>query len=273
VDERLATNQRLWDERAAIHVRGSRTYPLAEFKAGADPKPDLPDDIGPVAGKSILHLQCHFGMDSLSWARRGAHVTGVDFSPVAIAEARKLSSELAIPARFVESDIGALPQNLNDRFDIVLTYYGTITWLPDLKAWAKTVAHFLKPSGFFYIADTHPLAHTLEVTVDGRIQPTSDYFAPGEPIRCESRGSYADPKAISKNNVSWQWQHTLSDVLSALIGAGLRIDALREFPFTFYDMFYYQNKSLMQCDERGWWRLKEMESRFPLMFSLKAARI
>ena len=271
MDERLATNQRLWDERATIHVLGSRTYPIAEFKAGADPKPGLPDDIGTVAEKSLLHLQCHFGMDSLYWARRGAIVTGVDFSPIAIAEARKLSSELALPARFVESDIAALPQILHERFDIVLTYYGTITWLPDLKSWAKTVAHFLKPGGFFYIADTHPLAHTLEVGKDGEIRPTTDYFATG-PIRCESTGSYADPNARSTNNVSWQWQHTLSGVVNALSDVGLMIDFIHEFPHTFYDMFYYQHKSLMQSDEGGWWRLSENECRYPLMFSLRATK-
>jgi ubiquinone/menaquinone biosynthesis C-methylase UbiE len=274
MDERLQANQRAWDEMTAIHVGGA--YRVEDFKAGKKgTQPNIPDDIGNVAGKSILHLQCHFGMDSLMWVRQGARVTGVDFSPKAIAEAKKLATETGLQAEFIQSDIGALPDVLGgQQFDIVLTYYGTITWLPDIRRWGEVVARFLKPGGFFYIADTHPIAHLYEaVRGEERLRLEYPYFTDGKEIRCESEGgTYASPDATRNHRVTYQWQHTLASILDALVCRGLKIDYLHEFPHTFYDMYYYNDASLMTRDENGWWHLKKSDGSLPLMFSLKATK-
>ena len=141
MDEPLRVNRQAWDECAAIHVQGNPSYPVEEFKAGkAGLKPNTPDDLGDVRGRRLLHLQCHFGLDSLMWVRQGAIVTGVDFSPLAIAEARSLAAETGLEAKFIEADACTLPGCLAEQFDIVLSYYGTFMWLGDLQGWAWVFA-------------------------------------------------------------------------------------------------------------------------------------
>src|SRR5271154_4600307 len=158
MDERLKANLDAWNQMAGIHA-ASRGYRLAEFKAGENVlKPIELREVGDVRGKSLLHLQCHFGLDTMSWARLGAEVTGLDFSDEAIKLARSLSDELRIPARFICADIYDTASVIDDTFDVVFTSYGAITWLPDLRRWAQIIAHTLKPGGFFYIADLHPFA-------------------------------------------------------------------------------------------------------------------
>jgi len=220
----------------------------------------------------MLHLQCHFGLDSLQWAARGADVTGADFSPRAIAEARKLSRRAGIPATFVESEISNLPRALKGRFDIVLTYYGTICWLPDLRRWGKVIAHFLKPGGFFYIADTHSFLHSIEFDgPKGAARLAYPYF-PGGPERWVGTGTYDSPKAKTGVRVTYEWRHSLAEVLDSLRGAGLTIEYLHEFPYTFYDVGFYTKYKLFREDRRGFWRLKEWGSKLPLMFSVKAVK-
>jgi len=275
MDEQLQTNRRAWDEMTERHVRGSSGYRVEDFKAGrSGVEPNIPDDIGSVKGKSILHLQCHFGMDSLMWVRQGARVTGVDFSPKAVAEARKLAAEVGLEAEFIESDIAALPDVLSGEFDIVLTYYGTIPWLPDIKRWGEVVARFLKPGGFLYLADTHPIANLYDVRKgEQALTLARPYFTRGKAERCETgSGTYAAPDTPRSQKVTFEWQHTLGDIVDSLVGAGLGIDYLHEFPHTFYDMFYHAKLSPMCRDEAGWWRLRDMPDGLPLMFSLKATK-
>jgi SAM-dependent methyltransferase len=277
MDDMLQANRRGWDEKTDRHVRGSGGgYRIDDFKAGkTGVEPNIPDDIGDVRGKTVLHLQCHFGMDSLLWVRRGARVTGVDFSPRAVAEARKLAAELGLPAEFIESDVLALPDVLGGQFDVVLTYYGTITWLPDIRRWGRVVGHFLRPGGFFYIADTHPVASLYDPgEPGGPLRLVRPYFTGGQPERYENTtGTYAEPDAPLSGNVSYEWQHTLADVVGSLVEAGLRIDYLHEFPYSFYDVFYYAKPSSpLQRAPDGWWRLKEQPDHLPLMFSLKASK-
>ncbi|OIO92866.1 MAG: hypothetical protein AUJ96_31475 [Armatimonadetes bacterium CG2_30_66_41] len=273
MDPRLQTNRLAWDERATIHAGGA--YPVEAFKAGrVEGITPLPDDLGEVPGKSLLHLQCHIGLDTLTWARRGARVTGVDFSPVALREAQNLADELGLYATFVASDIAELPGVLAGEFDIVLTYYGTITRLPDLTAWARTIHHFLKPGGFLHLADTHPFAAILEAPKGGRRpEPAYDYFNGGKSLRIESAGgTSADPSAATAHRVTYQWLHPLQEVLGSLLDAGLRLDYLHEFPFTFYNLYYYENEHLMRQDEDGWWHPVDSPNRLPLMFSVKASK-
>src|SRR5919206_2445351 len=153
----VESNRSLWDGWTRLHAH-SEFYDLAGFKAGRSSLKDIElAEVGDVRGRSLLHLQCHFGQDTLSWARLGAEVTGVDFSTEAIRLARALNEELHIPARFIQSNIYALPDVLDERFDIVFTSYGVLAWLPDLDAWGEIVARYLKPGGFFYIVENHPL--------------------------------------------------------------------------------------------------------------------
>jgi len=271
----LSTNKKAWDEWADIHIKGSSFYPVEQFKAGQQGwTPNIPDDIGSVKGKSVLHLLCHFGMDTLMWAGQGARITGVDFSENAISHARALSEELDINADFIHSDIYLLPEVLDRQFDIVLTYYGTIMWLPDLTKWAKVIAHFLKPGGFFYIADVHPFVNMLNVEKNSnKLQIVYSYFTSGEPERIESEtGTYANPEAKTTHKVTFQWDHSMANIINAITNSGLRIEYLHEFPYSFYDIFYFAKKNFMICDAQGWWRLKEEDVKLPLMFSVKALK-
>ncbi|MFA4987771.1 MAG: methyltransferase domain-containing protein, partial [Candidatus Brocadiia bacterium] len=254
MEKELECNRLAWDEMAGIHMAGA--YPVEDFKAGrAGMKPNIPDDIGPVRGKELLHLQCHFGMDTLMWARQGAIVTGVDFSPVAISGARALAQEVKLDARFVESDVLELPTRLDGQFDIVLTYYGVLPWLPDLGRWAKVVAHFLKPGGIIYVADTHPFAAMIDVKKGGLLPKLYYPYFAYEPIRFESSaGTYADTAAPRRQRITYEWQHPLGEIVNSLAAAGLRIEYIHEFPYLFYDQ-YYETPGLMAQDEAGYWHL------------------
>ncbi len=153
-------NRSLWDELTPVHLR---SYGVERFLAG---EPWLPkrilEEVGDVQGKSLLHLQCHFGLDTLAWAREGAVVTGVDFSPEAIKAAEELSKQANLPARFICSDIYDLPEVLDEQFDIIFTSIGVLCWLKDLDVWARIIADHLKPGGVFYIMEGHPLITTFD---------------------------------------------------------------------------------------------------------------
>jgi SAM-dependent methyltransferase len=220
-----------------------------------------------VRGKSLLHLQCHFGLDTLSWARLGAQVTGVDFSEEGIALARSLSGELGIGADFVCSDIYELPNRLSRQFDVVFTSYGVLAWLSDLTRWGEVIAHFLRPGGTFYIAEIHPFA---AVFYDGEeaegLHVHYPYFHDPKPLRFEVEGSYAS-RAACTQKVTYEWSHSLGDVINALISADLEIEFLHEFPFVCYRTFPF-----LEQDDEGWWRFRERETAIPMTFSLKATR-
>jgi SAM-dependent methyltransferase len=264
MNEYLQANRKLWNDWTTFHV-GSKFYDVEGFKRGKSRLDSVERELGDVRGKSLLHLQCHFGLTTLSWARLGAHVTGVDFSDEAIAAANKLSIETGIAARFVLSNIDDLPDVLTDEFDIVFTSHGVLPWLPDLAKWAQVIAHFLKPGGIFYIVEAHPFAMVFddnETATDLRV--LYDYFHSPEPLRFETSGSYAD-RNVSHHGVEYNWIHSMSDILNALIAAGLHIDYLHEFPFLAWKMLPF-----MEQDSEGWWRLPERFPPLPLMFALKA---
>ena len=268
-DKYMESNRALWDEWTGIHEK-SAFYDLDGFKAGKLSLGALERAaLGDVAGKSLLHLQCHFGMDTLSWARLGAQVTGVDFSEKAIALAQSLSAELNIPATFICANVYEAPAVLDGQFDIVFTAGGVLYWLPDLRRWAQIAAHFLKPGGLFYVADAHPFAcvfnndgDTTELRVD------YPYFHSPEPMVWEVYGSYADPDAHVEHDVEYGWQHSMSDIVNALIDAGLRLVELNEYPLTAWAMF----PAMMTRGEDGYWRLVEGKDKIPLMFALKATK-
>jgi len=260
-------NQELWDTWTPIHER-SQFYDVAGFKAGKSTLKTIElEELGDISGKSLLHLQCHFGLDTLSWARLGARVTGIDFSDKAITLASALSSELGIDAKFACSNIYDLPRLLRGEFDIVFTSYGVLCWLPDLNAWAEVIARFLKPKGVFYMVEDHPLTNIYNNT-DGteELKATDSYFHAPEPVKWDTDGSYAFGEKDAKvYRSSYEWTHSLSDVLNALISAGLKLEFLHEFPVCAWRRF-----SFMEQDQSGWWRLQG--DNIPLTFSIKATR-
>ncbi len=256
-------NRAHWDELVPVHAR-SAAYDLAHFDARRSREWLDQGSLGDVRGKRLLHLQCHIGTDTLSWARHGAVVTGADFSPPAIELARELGTKLRLEAEFVCAEIERLPRVLERHFDLVYTSYGVLTWLPDLEPWARAISELLERGGRFYVIDTHPF---LGLFNDRFGEFDGSYFHSDEPLVYIADGSYADRDAVLEKKTSCEWQHALSDVVNALTGAGLRIDALREFPYLMFQRF-----PDMVRGEDGWWRLPDSEGRFPLLFSLLAAK-
>ena len=260
------TNRLNWNDRTAVHSK-SAFYNIDAFLAGQNSLSEVElTELGAVAGRSMLHLQCHFGKDTLSWARMGARVTGVDFSEEAIALAESLNERLGLDARFLCSDIYDAAEALQgQRFDIVYTSYGVLCWLPDLTRWAELISVSLKPGGTFYMAELHPLTFIYEV-VDDRLKISDPYFD-NAARRYESATSYTGDLDKLDHPVTYQWQHTLGEIVSALAGAGLTLEFLHEFPFTVYDKF----PGLMTQDEQGKWRMKQNDH-LPLLFSVKATK-
>jgi SAM-dependent methyltransferase len=265
--EYLEANLAAWEARTPYHVR-SAFYDVAGFKAGRDTlSPIELAALGDVRGKSLLHLQCHFGLDTLSWARRGAVATGIDFSPTALAEARKLAAELALPATFVESELTALPRHLEGEFDFVFTSHGAIIWLPDLVAWARVIARFLKPGGRFHIFEGHPFAYLFdEERADGELKVRYRYFDSRTANGSEATGTYADLDApiVTKDYI---WLHSLSEIVSALPGAGLVLESLAEHPFVAWPMF----PGMVEAGN-GFWKFPEGGPDIPLSFALTCTR-
>jgi len=251
-------NQIAWDKKVAVHLT-SDFYNLVEFKNGwcSLKTPEL-YLLGDVQGKKILHLQCHFGQDSISLARMGAQVTGVDFSPKAIHAAQSLSGEMGIAAQFICCDIYALKEHLNEKFDLVFTSYGTIGWLPYISKWAAIIGHFLKPGGNFIMADFHPFIWTFDEKVEFLAY---DYFNSG-PIVEEETGTYADSKAKISNK-TMGWNHSLGSLFQALIDQGINIKKFEEHDYSPYNCF--QNLEEQGPSE---FRFKHVKFRIPMMYSL-----
>lgn len=266
MDEHVRANRELWVTWTPYHLRSS-VYDVAGFKAGRDTL-DAIDlaGLGDVRGRSVLHLQCHFGLDTLSLARRGARATGVDFDGEAIRAARALAAELGLDATFVESAIDDLPQHLDSRFDLVFTSHGVLGWLPDLGRWAQVIAHFLAPGGAFSIVEVHPVALRFDERRDDQeLRLRYPYFAGPEPVREEYPGCYAVPDAPILS-VEHAWLHTLGDIIGSLIRAGLRIESFEEYPFMRWRFFPW-----MVRRDRSW-QLPGDRKDLPLMFSLRASK-
>jgi SAM-dependent methyltransferase len=264
--EYIESNRRLWNEKTRIHV-GSEFYGVEGFKRGKSSLHSIElEELGDVAGKSLLHLQCHFGLDTFSWARLGARVTGVDFSDEAIAFARTLSRKIGVAAEFVCSNIYDLPEMLNGEFEIVFTSYGVLCWLPDLWKWASVISHFLKPGGTFYIVESHPFANVFD---DGDVRELKiryPYYGNEKPMHFPPGPTYAD-KTAKLRNPSYEWSHSLGEIVNSLLKSGLGIEFFHEFPFT-----CFQALPFLVQGEDGWWRLPDGHTDIPLLFSLMAKK-
>ena len=263
----FALNLRRWDEVAAIHP-GTRFYGVDRFKAGENALLPLElAEVGDVAGKSLLHLQCHFGLDSLDWVRQGARVTGLDFSGEAIRQARKLAEETGLAAEFVEANVYDAAEVIDRRFDILFMSWGTLIWLPDLPRWAEIVARLLAPGGFLYLLDGHPTAMVLEQTDKaGAIFVNFPYFNGAEPLLFQVDKTYADEVPV-KNKAEATWQHPLSLILSSIQNSGLEIEFFREHQVLAWQLFPCMCKG-----EDGYWRLPGDRPSLPLSYSIKARR-
>jgi SAM-dependent methyltransferase len=258
-----ASNRALWDAWVPVHARSS-FYDVAGFRAGRSSlKPLERAALGDVRGKSILHLQCHFGLDSLSLARLGARVTGVDYSGAAISLARRLSAELGIPARFVECNVYDLPAHVDERFDLVFASYGVLHWLPDLDRWAQLVARALVEGGSLHLVEFHPFFNMFD---ERGLSLTFPYFPSGAPVRTVKRGACMDPEAPVEHE-AYEWPHSFSELLMAVRRAGLVLEDLRETPYLHFNCLPH----LVPIGD-GRYASRAHPQPPPMMFYLRASR-
>ncbi|MER5720799.1 class I SAM-dependent methyltransferase [Streptomyces sp. NPDC047804] len=262
-------NRARWDERVPIHAAGD-FYGLDAFLAGRDALRDFElAEVGDVTGRTLLHLQCHIGLDTLSWARHGAaHVVGLDFSGPAVETARGLARSLELPAdraAFVAADVYDAAQAVPDSsYDIVYTGLGALNWLPDVTRWAEVAASLVAPGGFLYLAEFHPFTDCLDDETGSTV--TYDYFS-REAWVDDSPGTYADLDAVTVHNRSVEWQHPVGEVVSALAAAGLRIEFLHE-----HDASLFPRYQVLKRGGDGYYRFPSDRPRIPMMYSVKASR-
>ncbi len=264
MDEWRAINLAWWDERAPLHIT-SAFYDVEGFRNGASTLRSFElGELGDVTGRHLVHLQCHFGLDSMSWARRGARVTGVDFSQPAIDAASALSGDLGLDARFVVSDVYDAAATLGRTFDIVYTGIGALCWLPDIPRWARVVGDLLNPGGVIYLVETHPMSDVLG---DDDLVARFPYFH-REPIRDDSPGTYAMAEGPAfETNTTLSWIHPISAVVGALLDAGFTLELLSEHPFTVFGRWPFMTRD----DQGRYWLPDEMPT-LPLLYSLRARR-
>jgi len=264
-------NKELWDEFAKLHYETeSEEYSVKSFLEGHTTlKLYELKELGDVKGKSLLHLQCHFGLDTLSWAREGAIVTGIDISSEGVRLAKLLARQAMLEANFIESNLYDLPKVLSEKFDIVYTSIGVLVWLNDLKEWAKIIANFLKPGGFFYIAEIHPFSMVFDNETEDikDLQVFFDYFHDPKPLEFIADGSYATKDGKMEPKKEYEWAHSMSDVINSLIQAGLRIEFLNEYPYTVWKQFPFA-----ESEPDGFFHLKNQKAEIPLLFTLKAVK-
>lgn len=255
-------NRQAWNERTKLHIT-SKFYDVEGFIQGRSSLTALETELlGPVEGKEVLHLQCHFGQDTLSLARAGARTTGLDISDEAIAEARKLAARCGLQAKWVQSNVLDHQPELDGRSDLVFTSYGTIGWLPDLTPWANNIVRYLKPGGRLVFIEFHPLVWMFD---NDFTRIAYSYFN-RDLIVEEEQGSYADRNAPVKL-ASYSWNHDLAEVFTALLNAGMRIDRFVERDASPHDCFANTVKG-----EDGLFRIKGLDGLIPMVYGLSATK-
>lgn len=258
-NQAFQANKELWDSRVETHTK-AELYNLEAFKQGATSLNSIElNELGDVSGKNMLHLQCHFGQDSISWARMGASVTGSDISTAAIKQARELAEELNVDAQFVESDTYSLPENLEGQFDIVVISYGVLGWLPDMNKFAEVVNHFLKPGGCFYMAEFHPIVWTFDDEFESMIYPYNNAGM----MEFDTTTTYADKDYQAESRKEYNWNHGIGEVCSALAKTGLRLEFLNEHDFSPYNVFPH----MIEVDKG--YQIEGFDGILPLVYSMK----
>ncbi|MDR1710339.1 MAG: class I SAM-dependent methyltransferase [Propionibacteriaceae bacterium] len=273
----LAENLANWDERARLHLDSYRAEAFADDPGEVElivadsvdlMRPHLPG--GSVDGLQVVHLQCHIGNDSISLARLGADVTGVDFSGEAVAIATSLARRAGLSerVRFAQARVEEAPQALGGRqFDLVYTSVGVLCWLPDMAGWARAVAALLKPGGLFFILEDHPMLCALDWDAEGgRLVAAHPYFWREQPLTWDDGVDYSSPVTL-QNNRSHEWAHPLSELFTVLLEAGLSIESFQE-----HRKMYWKANDALQPTATGEWALADHPERVPLMFSLAARK-
>jgi SAM-dependent methyltransferase len=262
-------NRLTWDERAVIHSRDTTgAYRLDRIRAGEYAFHAIEDaELGDIAGKEVLHLQCHIGTDTVRLAARGGAVTGLDFSGAALNAARRLADDAGFKIKFVQGTVDDAPRLAPGPFDLVFTTWGTICWLPDVGAWARVIASVLKPGGELYFADAHPGFLLMEED-SGRLVPTYDFQTPVDhPLEFVETTTYTGDPAVMTNQSTWNWIHSLSNVIGALIEAGLTIVMFHE-----HELLPWKGLPMLTPVSDRRWRLPDGHPRFPLSYSLRARK-
>jgi len=258
------TNEKTWDLKVPVHA-DSEFYEVENFKQGKTSlNPIELKEMEEVSGKTLLHLQCHFGLDTMSWSRQGAICTGIDLSNKGIEKATEINKELNLNVNFIQSNVYDVPKNVEGEFDIVFTSYGVIGWLPDLELWAKVIAEKLALGGTFYMVEFHPIMWMFDFT-SGKAELKYEYNQK-DVIYEEYKGTYADSESniLSKE---YGWNHGLGEVITALTGVGLHVEFLHEFDESPYDVFPDMVKN-----DNGQFVLKKEHRLHPLMYSIKATK-
>jgi len=260
--EHHETNRLHWNQRAIAHYKHPE-YMVEEFIKGRSSLHDLEEkEVGDVNGKTLLHLQCHFGLDTLSWARKGATVTGIDISDDSIELANKLKSQIGIDsARFIRSNLYDLTNHLDEQLDIVFTSYGALWWMSDIKKWAQIAARYVKPGGFFYISEGHPFFSMF----DEHQKIFEPYFNQGAEVY-ENEADYCDEELVIEKEIGWRWP--IGEIVTALAQAGLRIEFLHEQPVCSYNQW----PTMVEIGDTHWWKYKDSKFELPMNFSLKASK-
>jgi len=257
-------NKDTWNKKVVIHAK-SDFYDVEGFLKGKSSLNSYElEELGDVNGKSLLHLQCHFGQDTLSWSRLGAKCTGIDLSDEGINEAKRLNDQLGLDATFIESNLYEVPKKVKGEFDVVFTSYGVVGWLPDLKTWGEIIASKLKKGGVFYMIEFHPIVWMFDFL---QTPPKLTYpYLKGEAIYEEYKGTYTNDDAdiISKE---YGWNHGLGEVVTSLVNAGLEIEFLHEFEKSPYNSFPEMDET-----EDGMFVLKEEQRMIPLLYSIRATK-
>jgi len=258
----ISINKETWNNKVPVHI-DSDFYDMESFINGRNTLPDIDLVLlENIKGKKILHLQCHFGQDSLSLARLGAKVTGIDLSEKAIEKARQLNDQLQLDATFICCDVYETLEHIKEKFDIVYTSYGTIGWLPDLDKWAKVVSGALKPNGKFVFVEFHPVLWMF----DDDFTKIKYHYHNEQPIIEEYTGTYANKEAEIKTNYIG-WNHSLAEVFQSLSNNGLQIEHFNEYDYSNYNCF---NETLEF--ESGKFRIKHLENKIPMMYSIKCSK-
>ncbi len=261
-EEYINVNRQSWNNRTAAHLE-SAFYDVNTFLEGKSSLNEIETDLlGDVNGKIILHLQCHFGQDTISLARLGARVTGVDLSDEAILAAKNLAEKAGVSANFICCDVYDLPDHLNEHFDIVFTSYGVIGWLPDLDKWAKIISHFLKPGGILVFAEFHPVVWMF----DNNFKEVAYRYFKDEPIVENESGTYADREAdLELTTITWN--HSIAEVLSSLFKSNIAVTSFQEYDYSPYNCF----RNTIEA-EPGKFRISHMKNYIPMVYSLKAVK-
>lgn len=255
--EYIDVNKNAWNIKTNTHLE-SDFYDNQSFLNGQTSLNNIELELlGNIEGKSILHLQCHFGQDSLSLARLGAKVTAVDFSEKAIEVAKAMNLKLNLDVNFICSNVYDLPQYLDRQFDYVFTSYGVIGWLEDLDSWAAIASRFLKKAGKFIFVEFHPVVWMFDNKAENIIY---NYFKE-EPIEENLQGTYAD----RSSNIEYKtitWNHSLGEIIGSLLKHEIQIKYFEEYDYSVYNCF--ENT----IEDRGKYRIKNLGNKIPMMFSL-----